>query len=254
MTFAERKGRERAASAAAVLLCHAVLVGLLISGIGRDHPRRERKPLAVFDVRRPPPPPPLIEVVPPKAPVGKAAGRASPPDRTAAPSPVVAPPPAVRIETAPPVAAAPVAGNGPDRSAGTAPVTGPGTGSGGAHSGVGSGGSGAGTGSGDGNGAGGARPTRARLIAGSLSATDYPRVLRGAGVGGRVEIHITVDPDGQVGRCLVIRSSGSAELDATTCALVRERYRFEPARDAAGRAVADLVGESHLWTSGRRGR
>jgi protein TonB len=65
---------------------------------------------------------------------------------------------------------------------------------------------------------------------------------------------MSVDPDGRVGRCVIARSSGSAELDATTCRLVRQRYRFDPARDARGRAVPDLVGDRHLWTPDRRGR
>jgi protein TonB len=152
------------------------------------------------------------------------------------------------------VAAAEVPRDGPDRSAGAASVPGPGTGSGGTGTGTGSGGSGRGTGGGSGDGAGGAPVRRARLVAGDLSLADYPPALRRAGIGGRVEVHINVAPNGRVSRCMVARSSGSPELDAITCRLLSQRYRYDPARDARGQAVPDLVGESHLWFARRRGR
>lgn len=254
MAFAERNGRDRAASAAAVFLCHGVIALILISGLGFDPNRADRDQLAVFDVRSPPPAPPVEEVFPPSARASEPEGRAAPPNLKAAAAPVAAPEPEVRLETPPPVAAAPAPREGADRAAGAATVAGPGAGSGGAGPGSGSGSSGDGGGSGDGTGAGGAPVSRARLVAGNLSLADYPPALRRAGIGGRVEIHMTVEPTGGVGRCVVVQSSGNAELDATTCDLVRQRYRFSPARDSQGRAVPDLVGESHLWTSRRRGR
>lgn len=254
MGFAEQDGRERAASAAAVVLCHALIAYVLISGLKLDFAPTQSEPLAVFDALSPPPPPPVEEVIPLKARTQAEEGKASPPNLKAEASPVVAPKPEVPPEVASPVAAATVPREGPDRSAGAAAVPGPGTGSGGTGTGTGSGGSGRGPGSGTGDGTGGAPVRRARLVAGELSLADYPPALRRAGIGGRVEIHMTVEPTGRVSRCLVARSSGSAELDALTCRLVRQRYRFNPARDARGQAVRDLVGESHLWRSGRSGR
>jgi protein TonB len=254
MAFTEQDGRERAASAAAVILCHALIAYVLISGFKLEFTPPDADPLAVFEARSPPPPPPPEETIPLKARAKAPEGEASPPNLKAAASPIVAPKPEVPPDVPSPVAAAAVPRDGPDRSAGAASVPGPGTGSGGSGQGTGSGGSGSGSGSGDGDGTRGAPVRRARQIAGNLSLADYPSALRRAGIGGRVEVHMTVEPSGRVSRCTVARSSGSAELDATTCRLVRLRYLFDPARDARGRAVRDLVGESHVWTSGRRGR
>jgi len=254
MAFAEQNGREKAASAAAVILCHALIAYILISGLRLHFTPAASETLAVFDARSAPPPPTAPEPVPPKARAKEPEGAAAPPNLKAAASPVLAPKPKVQPAVPPPLAASPVPREGRDRSAGAAPLPGPGIGSGGTGAGTGSGGFGSGMGSGSGDGRGGAPVRRARLVTGELSLADYPPALRRAGIGGRVEVHMTVDPGGRVSRCVIARSSGSAELDALTCRLVSQRYRFDPARDARGQAVPDLVGESHLWTSGRRGR
>lgn len=253
MSFAEQNGRERAVSALAVLLCHALIAYILITGLKLHFTPPETDALTVFDTRRAPPPP--EEVVPPPKPATEApGGGGSPPNLKAVASPIVAPKPEVPVERTSPVVAAEKPAEGAARSAGAASVAGPGTGSGGSGTGTG-GGSGSGTGAGSGGGTGSRGPAvrRARLVSGNLSLADDPPALRRAGIGGRVEVHMIVEPSGRVSRCLIARSSGSAELDAVTCRLVRQRYLFDPARDAQGRAVPDLVGESHLWTS-RRGR
>jgi protein TonB len=36
-------------------------------------------------------------------------------------------------------------------------------------------------------------------------------------------------------------------LDALTCRLIRERFRFRPSRDGRGRPVPALVRETHEW-------
>jgi periplasmic protein TonB len=252
MSFAQQPARDRAASAAAVLLCHALLAWVLISGLKLSFTPAPSDPLTVFDTRTPPPPP-VEEAIPPRARTDELEGEAAPPNLKSVASPVVAPKPEVQLDARSPVTAAPMPREGPDRSSGAAPVSGPGTGAGGAGTGTGSGGSGAGTGSG-GNGSGGAPVRRARLIRGALSVADYPSSLRGSGIGGRVNIHMIVEPSGRVSRCSIAESSGSPELDAITCRLVQERYLFEPARDARGQPVRDIVGEGHTWFSRRRGR
>jgi len=251
MAFAEHNQRHKAASAAAVIICHAIIAYILISGLNLRFAPAPSEPLAVFDAPILPPPP-VEEVIPPKAEAKEREGAASPPNLEAQASPVVAPDPEVKLAVPPPVVAAPVPREGADRAAGAAPVPGRGTGAGGTGNGTGSGGAGSGTGSG--TGPGGAPVRRARLVDGELSLADYPRALRRAGIGGRVEVHMTVEPSGRVSRCRVVRSSGSPELDAITCRLVQARYRFDPARDAQGRPVPDLVGESHNWMSRRRGQ
>ncbi len=250
--FDQQSSRGRAGSAAAVAVCHALLGYVLITGLylAPDSPRSDV--LNVFDTRPTPPPPAVEEVVPPAVRADEPEGEAAPPNIKSAASPVVAPEPEVRLPVTPPVSAAPKPKEGSDRTSGAAAIAGPGTGSGGTGSGTGSGGEGSGTGSGSATEAPGLPVRRARWIRGDLSLADYPPHLRRAGIGGTVAVNMTVDPDGRVSRCSVAASSGNAELDQTTCRLVRERYVYEPARDAQGRPVRDYLGERHTWFTGRR--
>jgi len=239
-------------SAAAVALCHAGLGYLLIAGLSLVPDRVRSDALFVFNTRSAPPPPFVEEVVPSPEQVDEPEGEAAPPNIESTASPVVAPEPKVRLPVDSPAIAAPKPKEGTDRSAGAAPVAGPGTGSGGGGTGTGSGGAGRGTGSGGGAVNPGVPVRRARWIRGDLSVADYPPHLRRAGIGGTVAVHMTVEPNGRVSRCSVAASSGNTELDRTTCRLVRERYVYEPARDAQGRPVRDFVGERHTWFTGRR--
>lgn len=58
---------------------------------------------------------------------------------------------------------------------------------------------------------------------------------------------LTVGVSGRSEGCTVTRSSGSAVLDSTTCALLVRRFRFDPARDEKGRAVAGTVTRTVRW-------
>ena len=60
-------------------------------------------------------------------------------------------------------------------------------------------------------------------------------------------MRFTVATDGRAGGCAVMRSSGSADLDSTTCRLIERRFRFTPARVAGGRAVPELRGWRQDW-------
>lgn len=57
--------------------------------------------------------------------------------------------------------------------------------------------------------------------------------------------------DGRVTRCAVTSSSGSPELDAATCRLIEERFRYNPARTVDGDPVADVAGRTQRWWLGR---
>lgn len=46
----------------------------------------------------------------------------------------------------------------------------------------------------------------------------------------------TVDENGQIDGCTVLRSSGYPAYDAAACAAMPQRYRFAPARDKSGKA------------------
>ena len=137
--------------------------------------------------------------------------------------------------TPPPVVAALQPATGVQATSGAALIAGPGTGAGGSGDGFGGGGSG------DRDG------TPPRWKRGRLKDEDYPREAALAGTTGTVGVRYLVQLDGRVGECRIARSSGSAELDATTCRLIQERFRFDPSRDARGRKVPAWVVESHEW-------
>src|SRR5690606_23240948 len=122
--------------------------------------------------------------------------------------------------------------------AGSAP--GSGAGQGGEGSGRGAGAGGAGTGSG--------RITPPVRIAGELTNADYRRANPPRGAAGTVFVSYTVASDGTVRACSVLRSSGYEVFDRATCRLIRERYRFRPARDASGQAIEWQIRDDYTWT------
>jgi TonB family protein len=84
-------------------------------------------------------------------------------------------------------------------------------------------------------------------IASVLSEDDYPSPALRNMEQGKVAIRLDIDDKGGVAGCRVTRSSGSAALDETTCRLFRERARFVPARDKAGRAAKDSWSTTITW-------
>jgi len=80
-----------------------------------------------------------------------------------------------------------------------------------------------------------------------VSHDDYPAEALRAGQQGLVEVRLAVDARGKVTGCTILRSSGAPSLDATTCTLLQARAGFTPARDAAGRAVADTYDQKIAW-------
>ena len=61
----------------------------------------------------------------------------------------------------------------------------------------------------------------------------------------------TVGPNGRVTSCTVTRSSGVPQLDALTCRLIQERFRYRPSTDRYGRPIADEVEGEHDWVASR---
>jgi protein TonB len=84
------------------------------------------------------------------------------------------------------------------------------------------------------------------LVSARLSVADYPRSARRL-AGGTTRLHVEVAPNGRVGQCSVVESSGSAILDSQSCRIV-SRWRFRPARDAARRPVAQWQAVGFGWT------
>lgn len=242
--------RDRAGAMAAAGAIHVALIYLLITGLGIDVAAKVGDAMQVIEVGPPPPPPIVVTPKPLPKRAKRPEGQAAPPNLKSVATPVVAPPPVIRLPVPPPLVAAEKPGIGTRATAGAAEIPGPGTGAGGIGDGTGSGGDGDGDGGGGDGGEGGRdEESPPRWIKGRLKDSDYPRGLGEAGISGRVSVRYLVDEDGRVARCSITRSSGSAELDETTCRLIQQRFRFEPSRDARGNAVAATVVESHEWLS-----
>ena len=238
---------ERAKSAVAAGALQLLIGYAFVTGLGFDLAPPGGEGLKLFDIAAPPPPPAVEEPPPPRTSSRKPEGAASPANLVAKPTPVVAPLPVVPLLLPPPVIAAPAAGTGGDPSAGASNVPGPGTGAGGEGVGIGSGGRGSGSGGG-----GGGAGVRARLLKGRIVNSDYPEAASRAGAVGTVIARFTVRADGRASQCRVTRSSGNADLDATTCRLIEKRFRYAPARDAAGEAMPDVMGWKQEWWLERR--
>jgi protein TonB len=214
----------RLAAGGITLGAHLLLLVMLLA-LGRQHGARREANIPLILVTDPVPPPPI----PPRhrAPAPKAAVRAvaRTPQPAAPAPPLTAPPPIVPLPLAAPI------------------PTGPsGSGTGGAGQGTGGGGGGAG---GDGDGPGdGTPPVR---IGGRIRDRDYPASLSEAGISGTVSVRYRVGTDGRVSDCTITGSSGSAALDAHTCDLIEQRFRFRPSRDADGRPVPAIIVENHSW-------
>ena len=214
---------DKAKAVAAVIAVHAALAAAILTGLNVQVVRDVAERLQTIDIRLQPPPPP--EPPPPPAPKPKqpkleegAAGK------KAEPSPIVAPKPRIPVQS--PLPAAPIAGKGSGTTAGAA-TSGTGTGAGG---------SGAGRG---GGGTGGFTP--AQKIT-KIPDSEYRRLVAASGMDrGTVGVSVRVNPDGSASNCRVVRSSGSPLADDLMCALTERYVRFRPARDPAGRAIAQDI-------------
>lgn len=64
---------------------------------------------------------------------------------------------------------------------------------------------------------------------------------------GVARFRVQVGTDGRVSQCMVVGSSGHAELDRATCDLVTRRARFDPARDGRGDTVSGSYSSAVSW-------
>tara|TARA_R110002126_G_scaffold3111_1_gene16996 strand:+ start:5909 stop:6685 length:777 start_codon:yes stop_codon:yes gene_type:complete len=235
-------GQDRARSMAAVIAIHVAIGYLLVSGMGMDIARQVDDGFTLIRISPPAP----AEPAPDKQPAKAEEGAASPENLQSEPSQIVLPPPEVKLPIKTPVVVAPIAGPGNDASAGASDQAGPGAGSGGQGDGSGSGRSGDGTGS-------GGIVSGPRHLSGTMTRRDIPRSVWKAETRGRVVVRFTVGADGRARNCHIRQGSGHPELDAITCRLIGQRFRFEPARDTNGRAVASPYGWVQEWWRDGRG-
>jgi protein TonB len=241
---------DRVRAAAPALAVHVLLALLILRGLGVTAGLAPTEALKLVNVTPPPPPAQIVRPVQERTEGGRREGAAAPANREARPKEVTAPVPAIPM----PVPPAPsVASQNMAPASGATPFAGPGTGAGGIGSGTGSGrfgdgpgrgGTGDGDGIGDGRGGGYSPPRRIR---GRITDRDYPAAVGEAGIGGTVSVIYTIEPDGRATECRITRSSGNRSLDATTCRLIEERFRFEPSRDRYRRPVRSRMVQDHYW-------
>ena len=237
MTYAATRA-DRWRGGGLALAVTAVLGWALIAGLAVRGSALREDALETFSVLPEPPPKPREKPIPPPQRVSRPEGEAAPQNLRSQPAEIVVPP----LPPMPtPVIAAPIAGPGADASAGAAEVPGPGTGAGGIGNGFGAGGSG------DGDGGGWGDETPPERIGGRIRDSDLPDWVVESGTGGRVGVRYIVGINGRVSDCEVTRSSGSGPLDALTCRLITQRFRYRPSRDARGRPVAAAIVENHDW-------
>lgn len=226
-------GRDRAISAGSVILLHLGALWLLLHTREPAHAPIPTTSLATFEIT---PPPPASPPPPRAGHTDRRTGRAGLSGVEAIRSAVAAPIPLI---TPPLPLPAPVLPQDGTAILGGAAETGVGAGAGQRGDGAGNGNTG------DGSGAGGG--TRAQLVAGTISSRDYPKTERAARIGGVVSVAFMVRTDGHVERCAVTRSSGNPALDGITCQLIETRFRYKPARDAAGSPVSERRGWQQRW-------
>lgn len=84
-------------------------------------------------------------------------------------------------------------------------------------------------------------------LTGLFRSEDYPADAFLAGQGGQTNFLIMVGTDGRVMDCIVRQSSGVASLDAMGCQVIRQRARYQPAKDAAGKPIVGTLVQSVKW-------
>lgn len=80
-----------------------------------------------------------------------------------------------------------------------------------------------------------------------VTVNDYRSSWINREMTGTARFRLEVGASGRVESCAITVSSGHPELDKATCALVAQRARFEPARDASGAAVAGSYANAVRW-------
>lgn len=80
-----------------------------------------------------------------------------------------------------------------------------------------------------------------------INPDDYPPVALRYNMAGISGVRLFIDPHGKVSYCQIIAGSGFEVLDKAACERLIEHGRFQPARDAKGRAVADVWVSRVVW-------
>lgn len=93
------------------------------------------------------------------------------------------------------------------------------------------------------------RPPRAKNYGWSrLTEEDWPDGAIEAGRSGSAHVSFDIDAAGKVTTCRVLQTSGHPDLDARSCAIVRERATYEAARGIDGLASVGRGEQRFDWT------
>jgi len=238
-----RNGKHRIVAITGVLAVHLLVLALLWNYNVQAEPQQpEQSGIVTIKLS----PEQELQEEDEVAPTEAEEGASAPPNIKSDAIETEAPKPKVVIKNDNPATASPTPLDGNDRTSGAADEKGEGTGAGGEGDGTGSGDRGSGKG-------GGIIVTRAIKTAGEINQRDYPKGQpRRRGVEEKVVAYYTVRPNGRVTNCRIVQSSGNALLDQSTCRLIEERFRYRPARNSAGQAVADETGWQQVWWIGKR--
>ena len=213
-----------------VLIVHAVLAALVLSGLNVPSVTHRIDQLKTFDIHLPVP----LQPPPPRQVSESARDREGAAGRRALPTPIVAPRPKIVLPARSPVIAAPVPATGSAATAGAAAAgTGPGAG---------------GTGSGPGGGGTGEYRgyTPARML-NKIPNYEYRRIAHGRIPWGSASIRFRVTADGALTNCRIVRSSGDSIVDAIVCDAATRHLRFAPARNRAGRPIEQDLSYTPTW-------
>lgn len=80
-----------------------------------------------------------------------------------------------------------------------------------------------------------------------FKADDYPDVALDKDGEGTVAFALLIDEQGKVADCTVTKTSGLASLDAQSCAIVKQRARFEPAIGLDGKPAKSSWHQRVTW-------
>jgi protein TonB len=234
--------RDKGGAIAAVVAIHAGLAFALLHISGTVDLAHPEDALQVFDISEvkppPPPPPPVQKDVSKEKPKAKE-GAASPRNIKSEATPVVAPKPRIVLPASPKIAVSETPREGAAPTQGASTVRGPGTGAGGVGTGTGSGGAG----SGPGGGGDGGYVESPRLLTPVLRGRDFPPQLLDAWPrGAQVFMRFRIDAGGRIIQCFVDRGTGNPAIDAELCRLTQYRFRYRPALNRFGQAVAGWAG------------
>lgn len=80
-----------------------------------------------------------------------------------------------------------------------------------------------------------------------VTDSDYRTIWINKEMSGTARFTLDVDHNGRVSDCRITQSSGHAELDEATCALIAKRARFKPAKDGNGNLASGSYSSAIRW-------